>query len=58
MIEPGSIADWALLAGMMGTLSGFAAGAHRWVLRETATLERARTQPFPVPATTKTRVAR
>jgi hypothetical protein len=40
MIAPGSIGDWALFAGMLGSLSALAVCGHRWVLRETVTSER------------------
>jgi hypothetical protein len=39
MIAPGSIGDWALFAGMLGSLSALAVCGHRWVLRETVTSE-------------------
>jgi hypothetical protein len=49
MIAPGSIADWALLAGMLGSVSALAVGTHRFVLRETATPERIRSHPIIAP---------
>ncbi|MGZ5213223.1 MAG: hypothetical protein ACXWEJ_03485 [Actinomycetota bacterium] len=58
MIEPGSIGDWALFAGMLGSLSALAVGVQRWVLREAATPERIRSQPFVAPATVPDRVSR
>jgi hypothetical protein len=50
MIAPGSIADWALFAGMLGSLSALAVAGYRWVLREPAIPERVRSRPFSVPA--------
>ncbi len=58
MIAPGSIADWALLAGMLGSLSALGVGAHRVVLRETATPERIRSHPFVAPGRAPDRVAK
>jgi hypothetical protein len=37
MITPASIADWAILGGLMGSLSGFAALGFWWILREAET---------------------
>ena len=42
MVAPGSIADWALFAGMLGSLSALAIAGHRWVLREPVKPERVR----------------
>ena len=50
MVAPGSIADWALFAGMLGSLSALAIAAHRWVLQEPAKPERVRSHPFIAPA--------
>ncbi len=49
MIAPGSIADWALLTGLLGSLSALAVGTHRFVLRETPTPERIRSHPITAP---------
>jgi hypothetical protein len=50
MITPGSLGDWALFAGMLGSLSAFAVCGHRWVLRETMAPERIRShQPCQRP---------
>ena len=49
MVAPGSIADWALFAGMLGSLSALAVAGHRWVLREPAKPERVRSHPFTAP---------
>ncbi len=40
MVAPGSIADWALFAGMLGSLSALAVATHRWVLQESPKPER------------------
>jgi hypothetical protein len=56
MIAPGSIADWALFAGMLGSLSALAIAGHRWVLQEPAKPERVRSHPFIVPAVLPDRV--
>ena len=40
MVAPGSIADWALFAGMLGSLSALAIAGHRWVLQEPPKPER------------------
>lgn len=56
MIAPSSIGDWALFAGMFGSLSAFAVCTHRFVLRETMTPERIRSHPFVAPATAPNRV--
>jgi hypothetical protein len=56
MIAPGSIADMALLAGMVGSLSAFALLGHRWVLQETAVPEAVRSRLFDGPATVPNRV--
>jgi hypothetical protein len=58
MIAPGSIADWVMFAGMLGSLSAVAVGTHRFVLRETATPERSRSHPFIAPARAPNRVAK
>lgn len=59
MIAPGTIEDWALSAGMLGSLSALAVCVHRWVLRETATpQERIRSHPFAAPATSPNRISR
>ncbi|MGZ6546175.1 MAG: hypothetical protein ACXVEI_12770 [Actinomycetota bacterium] len=50
MVAPGSIADWALFASMLGSLSALAIAGHRWVLREPAKPERVRSHPFIAPA--------
>lgn len=34
MITPASVADWAMLGGLMGSLSGLSALGFRWILRE------------------------
>lgn len=34
MITPGSIQDWVMGAGVVGTLIGFAAIGHRWMLSD------------------------
>ena len=57
MIAPGSIADWALLAGMLGSLSALGVGTHRFVLRETTMPERSRSHPFVAPDRAPNRVA-
>jgi hypothetical protein len=58
MIAPGSIGDWALFTGMLGSLSALAVYGHRWVLRETVTQERIRSRPFVAPETSPERVSR
>ena len=45
MIVPGSIGDWALFAGMLGTLSALAVSGCRWVLREAMTPDPIRSIP-------------
>jgi hypothetical protein len=35
MIAPGSMQDWVMGAGVVGTLIGFAAIGHRWMLSDT-----------------------
>lgn len=45
MIEPGSIGDWTLLAGALGSLSVFAVCTYRWVLPEMATSEQTERPP-------------
>ena len=45
MIEPGSIGDWTLLAGALGSLSAFAVCTYRWVIPETATSEQTERPP-------------
>ena len=57
MVAPGSIADWALFAGMLGSLSALAIATHRWVLRETMKPERVRSHPFVAPAGLPDRVS-
>jgi hypothetical protein len=56
MIAPGSVADWTLFAGMLGSLSALAASAHRWVLRESETSEPIRSRPLAAPTTVPHRV--
>jgi hypothetical protein len=57
MIAPGSLGDWALLAGMLGSLSALAVSGHRWVLRETVTSERTRSRQLTAPGTVPNRVS-
>jgi hypothetical protein len=57
MVAPGSIADWALFAGMLGSLSALAVAAHRWVLQEPLKPERVRSHPFIAPAGLPARVS-
>jgi len=57
MIAPGSIGDWALFAGMLGSLSALAMCGHRWVLQETETSERIRSHPLTAPRTAPNRVS-
>ena len=57
MVAPGSIADWALFAGMLGSLSALAVATHRWVLQESPKPERARSHPFVAPAVLPDRVS-
>jgi len=57
MIAPGSIGDWALFAGMLGSLSGLALCGHRWVLREAEMPERIRSRPLVAPRTLQNRVS-
>ncbi len=45
MIEPGSMGDWTLLAGALGSLSVFAVCMYRWVLPEMATSEQTERSP-------------
>ena len=56
MIVAGSVEDWALLAGMLGSLSALAVCGHRWVLRETVMPERIRSHPLTAARTSPTRV--
>jgi hypothetical protein len=56
MIAPGSMGDWALFAGMLGSLSALAICTHRLVLRETMMPERIRSHPFVAPGTAPKRV--
>ena len=56
MIVPGSAADWALLTGMLGSLSALAVCGHRWVLRETGMPERIRSHPLAASRTSPNRV--
>lgn len=58
MIAPGSIADWALFAGTLGSLSALAVSVHRWVLQETPTPERIRSHPFVAPGWAPNRVSK
>jgi hypothetical protein len=58
MIAPGSIGDWAVSTGMLGSLSVLAVCLHRWVLRGAATPERVRSNPIARQATPSTRVSR
>jgi hypothetical protein len=58
MIAPGSVGDWALFAGMLGSLSALTMSTHRFVLRETATPERIRSHPFVAPDRAPNRVAK
>ena len=58
MIAPGSVGDWALLAGMLGSLSALAVGTNRFVLRETKMPERIRSHPFVAPDWAPTRAAK
>jgi hypothetical protein len=57
MIAPGSIGDWALFAGMLGSLSALALCGHRWVLREVVSPERIRSRPLVAPRTLPNRVS-
>jgi hypothetical protein len=56
MIVPGSVGDWALLAGMLGSLSALAVCGHRWVLRETVMPERIRSHPLAAARTSPNHV--
>ncbi|MGH2594540.1 MAG: hypothetical protein ACRDH7_01090 [Actinomycetota bacterium] len=56
MVTPSSLGDWALFAGMLGSLSALAVCGHRWVLRETVTPERIRSRPSAAPRTARDRV--
>ncbi len=56
MIVPGSVGDWALLAGMLGSLSALAVCGHRGVMRETVMPERIRSHPIATARTLSTRV--
>jgi hypothetical protein len=58
MISPGSIADWTLFAGMLGSLSALAVGAYRGVLREAVGPEPVRRRPFTATTTSRPRVSR
>jgi len=58
MVAPGSIADWALFAGMLGSLSALAIAGHRWVLQEPPKPERSRSHPFIAPAGLPDRASR
>ncbi len=57
MVAPGSIADWALFAGMLGSLSALAIAGHRWVFQEHLMPERVRSHPFIAPAGLPARVS-
>jgi hypothetical protein len=57
MIAPGSIADWTLLAGLLGSLSALAIVTHRWVLQESAEPQRVRSHPDIAPAGLPDRVS-
>jgi hypothetical protein len=57
MITPASVADWALFAGMMGSLSALAACGSRWVLQETPAPGRVRSHPYSAPRTVRERVS-
>ena len=57
MIAPDSIADRALFAGMLGSLSALAVAGHRWVLQEPPEPERVRSHPMAVPAHSPNRVS-
>jgi hypothetical protein len=50
MITPASIGDWAMVGGMLGTLSGFATVAYRSILDETETTTEASIRARPVRA--------
>jgi hypothetical protein len=39
MITPGSLEDWALFTGLLGSLWTFALYGYRWALLETVTSE-------------------
>ncbi len=56
MIAPGSIADMALLAGTLGSLSALAVCGHLWVLRETVVPQALRSRSFDAAATAPSRV--
>jgi hypothetical protein len=57
MIAPGSITDWALFAGMLGSLSALAVAGHRWVLQDPPEPERVRSHPFVAPSSVPTRAS-
>ena len=57
MITPASVADWALFAGMMGSLSALAACGSRWALQETSTPERVRSRPYSATRTVHDRAS-
>ena len=57
MVAPGSIADWALFAGMLGSLSALAVATHRWVLREAVVPEPLRSRSFDAAVTAPSRVS-
>jgi hypothetical protein len=58
MIASGSLGDWALFAGMLGSLSALAVCGHRWVLQETVKPERIRSHPLTAARTSPNRVPR
>ena len=57
MIAPGSIADRALFACMLGSLSALAVATHRWVLQEPPEPERVRSHLMAVPTHPPNRVS-
>jgi hypothetical protein len=58
MITPASVADWALFASMMSSLSALAACGSRWVLQEEApTPERVTWRPYPARGIARDRVS-
>jgi hypothetical protein len=57
MITPGSIEDWALFAGLLGSLWALALSGYRWVLLETVTSEQIGSHPFTAPRTLPNRVS-
>jgi hypothetical protein len=50
MITPASVGDWAMVGGLLGTLSSFATLAYRSILKESEMGTETSMRALPVPA--------